>query len=197
MLFSRRVRQGANTCYDADIVNDGLVTLGLFVALGVRFYFFIFRGRQRGFEALASRALQLRQDGVGTVYYLCSNSFMGDNSLPIGSGSGIGALLNTGYLAYEQDGALKIEYPWWNVMRLFQCYRPGTLNLHLRNEYRASRPKPGIYIDDRTYVVAGLNIADAKQARRLWRLKDVKALEANRQIMAEHLMRTGFRFTGY
>lgn len=178
-------------------MNDNLLTLLLFIALGVPFYFFIFRGRRRGFEALASRAAQLRQYGIGNVYYLCSNSFVGDNSLSIGRGGGIGALLNTGYLAYEQDGALMIEYPWWSVMRLFRRFSPGTLNLQLRDEYQASRPKPGIYIEDRNYVVAGLNITDTAQAKRLWRLKDVATLEANRQVMVDHLVRIGFHFSGY
>ena len=178
-------------------MNDGLLTLVLFVVLGVPFYFFIFRGRRRGFEALASRTEQLRQDGVGNVYYLCSNSFVGGNSLPIGSGGGIGTLLNTGYIAYEQDGALKIEYPWWNAMRLFRYHRPDSLNLQLRDEYQASRPKPGIYISDRTYAVAGLNITNPAQAKRLSRLKDVTALEANRQVMVDQLLRMGFRFSDY
>ena len=178
-----------------DIMYDGLVTLALFIALTAPFYFFIFRGRRRGFEALTCRTAQLQQYDTGNVYYLCSNSFVGDNAMPIGLGGGMSALLNTGYIAYEQDGALMIEAPWWNTMHLFRNLRPGTLDLQLQNEYRASRPKPGVYIGDRTFVVAGLNVVNPKQAGILWRLKDMTQLEANREVMVDHLMRMGFQFS--
>ena len=49
--------------------------------------------------------------------------------------------------------------------------------------------------DDRTFVVAGLNVVNPKQAGILWRLKDMTQLEANREVMVDHLMHMGFQFS--
>lgn len=131
---------------------------------------------------------------MGNVYYLYSNSSVGDNSAPMSLNS-VWPLLNTGYLAHEQDGTVLIEAPWWNVMQPFARFQPDSMTLRLRDEFLASHPKPGICIGDRTYVVAGINVTDVSQVKQLWRVKDVATLETNRQVMIDDLLRMGFRFS--
>lgn len=185
-----------NLCYDAAVSRDSLenlIWMVIFVALSVLFYIFLFRGRRRGFEALASRATQLQQAGLGNVYYLYANREPGDISW-----NATGSPLNTGCLAYARDGALIIESPWWNVMQPRARYDPQSVTVRFRNDFPGTRPQPGIALANQVYIVAGVNITEVAQFKQLWdlwQLKDIAALETNRQILAEQLVHLGFHFS--
>jgi hypothetical protein len=172
-------------------IEDGLWYVA-FLGFCVAFYFFIRRGRQRGYEALAART-QALQPRAEIVYLLASSVGPTQASnLPLSS---VWPFLNTGYLAYVTDGALVVEAPWWSKMQPVATWDPA--HTTIRSEpYTESIP--GLYIGNRayhrTYIVVGYNVTDVDTVRQALRVNDRDSIEYERygDRLRDELAAAGF-----
>ena len=156
------------------------------------FGLWIYRGRTYGYIALASRVGQFHTKGISEVYLVytpygaAANQGAGSNGSPWW-------MLNTGGLAYIDQGQLIVELPWWKVMQPVETFGPGdAVKIRSKTGGTIMRPVPCVKIGDRDYTVVGLNVDDPVQAKVLLRADDPTTVRGMTVPFLERLQAAGF-----
>lgn len=139
--------------------------------MSLAYTWFIIRGRNYGYQALADRTDQLLNSGVADVWLLYGNKGVGAANLSMDNTS-VWTFLNTGSIAYIAHNKLIIEFPWWRKLRPYYSvvltnYQPEPTQL-LYNGLVC----PAVKIEDQKYAIAGHNRVDKAEVKQLLRMQD-------------------------
>lgn len=143
-----------------------------FILFYIAYVSFVFIGRKKGYAALAARTAELRNQGVANVWMLYGENGVGYQMAGLRNTS-LWTLLNTGYLAYISNQNLVIEFPWWGRMRQFLAVPITQINLSDSSVVYNRKQHSAVRISERSYVIAGVNIGNADEAKQRLSLRDI------------------------
>lgn len=138
---------------------------------------FVYKGRNKGYSALAARTTELRSKGVTSVWILYGDKGVGYQRIGLKYTS-LWTLLNTGFITYRANQQLIIEFPWWGKMRQLLAVPYSQLSISNSSVIFNRKRHSAVRIGDQAYVVAGINIDDSQILKKRLKLRDTNETSA-------------------